>query len=365
MGTIGSSPRVRGTLEGAKYGADVGRFIPACAGNSIILLVRGLSTPVHPRVCGELDAGAAEPSGVVGSSPRVRGTPLAHLWRHPVDRFIPACAGNSSSSSPASRRKAGSSPRVRGTRIVSNFHPQPGRFIPACAGNSEARRCQHRPRRRFIPACAGNSRPSRRVPHVPPVHPRVCGELRIRHATAPPAVGSSPRVRGTRSQSFLGAQGAAVHPRVCGELGQLVQQPVRVRGSSPRVRGTLGHGRLAGAVWRFIPACAGNSLGSRAASVVDGRFIPACAGNSRASARSIVCAAGSSPRVRGTRPDRPEPLQPQRFIPACAGNSGSTHSPWRAETVHPRVCGELRGARRRSPRGRGSSPRVRGTRACP
>ena len=34
-------------------------------------------------------------------------------------------------------------------------------------------------------------------------------------------------------------------------------------------------------------------------------------------------------------------------------------------TVHPRVCGELGRGRRRTVRGAGSSPRVRGTRTCP
>ena len=174
----GSSPRVRGTR-------------PPTARP-------GSRRAVHPRVCGELIFSPIDHTRQFGSSPRVRGTPRCVCHRdatppvHPRVcgelhdarsrrqtglRFIPACAGNSRSTTTPKSGVSGSSPRVRGTRPPSVAVLVAPRFIPACAGNSSSRRtrCVRRsvhPRvcgellarscpalgeRRFIPACAGNS----------------------------------------------------------------------------------------------------------------------------------------------------------------------------------------------------------------
>ncbi len=237
--TPGSSPRVRGT------GASVCTIATWCRGSSP--RVRGTArhpfqpgqgTSVHPRVCGEQEAGAHEWSPAkrfipacagnspinlgwhlhpTGSSPRVRGTDLSDLMVTSQDRFIPACAGNSSAVVLRIPASSGSSPRVRGTacgplsgisptpvhprvcgeqRISSKLDARCIRFIPACAGNSASARSStpgasgSSPRvrgtvvaalrcganRRFIPACAGNSRSRLALRGEPPVHPRVCGE---------------------------------------------------------------------------------------------------------------------------------------------------------------------------------------------
>ena len=111
---------------------------------------------------------------------------------------------------------------------------------------------------RFIRACAGNSRGTTGSPLRPPVHPRVCGEQSVAELVVCAPTGSSPRVRGTgaipgdsfRIWRFIPACAGnsplpqiypaidAVHPRVCGEQNWFVmclRSPVR-----------------------FIPACAGN-----------------------------------------------------------------------------------------------------------
>ena len=50
---LGSSPRVRGTLDtDAAVVADVG-IIPACAGNTASYNTEDPDTGDHPRVCGE------------------------------------------------------------------------------------------------------------------------------------------------------------------------------------------------------------------------------------------------------------------------------------------------------------------------
>ena len=53
---------------------------------------------VHPRVCGEQLSVDDQVSNVAGSSPRVRGTGVIEQIRGIPIRFIPACAGNSASS---------------------------------------------------------------------------------------------------------------------------------------------------------------------------------------------------------------------------------------------------------------------------
>ena len=74
---FGSSPRVRGTLQKRRVGIGMFRFIPACAGNTQGKDRLFLSIPVHPRVCGEHVRRRIIHINLIGSSPRVRGTPPA------------------------------------------------------------------------------------------------------------------------------------------------------------------------------------------------------------------------------------------------------------------------------------------------
>ncbi len=97
---------------------------------------------------------------------------------------------------------------------------------------------------------------------------------------APFVIGSSPRVRGTRTRGgfppvfkrFIPACAGnapqrprsdrlvSVHPRVCGERSYSQCVYDSDSGSSPRVRGTQRSVRGGGGHRRFIPACAGNAL---------------------------------------------------------------------------------------------------------
>ncbi len=90
----GSSPRVRGTLTVGDPPVGCTRFIPARAGNTVDTQNGALGIPVHPRACGEhIDYTVVEGS-VIGSSPRVRGTPNHKPQVGSYSRFIPARAGN-------------------------------------------------------------------------------------------------------------------------------------------------------------------------------------------------------------------------------------------------------------------------------
>ncbi len=275
--------------------------------------------PVHPRVCGEHGKGHTVNLGVNGSSPRVRGTPPDSCSPWIISWFIPACAGNTRRTLPSHRRSPvhprvcgehdreyfdsifgdGSSPRVRGTPPRQPAAPQSRRFIPACAGNTP-------PRPPAAPATA--------------VHPRVCGEHTRRTRMPNSLVGSSPRVRGTRDVGHQEVQHARfipacagntpggeehvvpnpVHPRVCGEHAGPALRPATPRGSSPRVRGTRTQTAQARSDIRFIPACAGNTMDAE---------------------RHILYQNGSSPRVRGTLAQGVLVPLDHRFIPACAGNT--------------------------------------------
>ena len=400
----GSSPRVRGTPRGPLRDRPALRFIPACAGNSAAKRAGADTTPVHPRVCGEL-----EPSGSVSREPqrfipacagnsRLPTSRTCSITVHPrvcgelgaddrkqrgPDRFIPACAGNSSVAKGNREVMDGSSPRVRGTRIGVQEVRVGLAVHPRVCGELPVELERARPEQRFIPACAGNSkiRPTRWAPAS--VHPRVCGELLLDvrydgrvgrfipacagnsghfEVTMTSDVGSSPRVRGTRRVGGRTDRRRAVHPRVCGELPIELKRGPRTGGSSPRVRGTPAIEAACPSRPRFIPACAGNSRGDRLRGLQN---------------------VGSSPRVRGTRSvnarrRRASPVHPRvcgeldrhhpsavlgvRFIPACAGNSRAGAGLRGLLPVHPRVCGELFNAKLVAAALAGSSPRVRGTR---
>ena len=71
------------------------RFIPACAGNSILNVCSTSKDSVHPRVCGEQRDSYRSETDMDGSSPRVRGTDCVLPGWPAYARFIPACAGNS------------------------------------------------------------------------------------------------------------------------------------------------------------------------------------------------------------------------------------------------------------------------------
>ncbi len=151
----GSSPRLRGTVLAPALVGLAGRFIPAPAGNGPRRSCRGRNGPVHPRACGERMRADDDVLTIGGSSPRLRGTGRQLRWSQDSPRFIPAPAGNGSTTATATSRRTvhpracgeralgavgnqfinGSSPRLRGTgNAVPNMRMY-WRFIPAPAGN--------------------------------------------------------------------------------------------------------------------------------------------------------------------------------------------------------------------------------------
>ena len=89
----GLSPRVRGNLQGDRYGKANQRSIPACAGEPVPPAQQKAVAEVYPRVCGGTWALLVEGVAAWGLSPRVRGNLRRNRHAHHWQRSIPACAG--------------------------------------------------------------------------------------------------------------------------------------------------------------------------------------------------------------------------------------------------------------------------------
>ena len=255
--TSGSSPRLRGTRHCPSFHGFDKRFIPAPAGNARQDARRSSVLSVHPRACGERSRRATLRSGRSGSSPRLRGTLRDQTLCPRQMRFIPAPAGNASLS-PSVECLSTVHPRACGERdlhadVECNCHGS----SPRLRGTLSPFEKPHGARR-FIPAPAGNASSSSTFGFAGTVHPRACGERNTRQGGYLRSGGSSPRLRGTPRLSawtrhkprFIPAPAGnaafqpvdvgefAVHPRACGERYRRDGRREGEGGSSPRLRGT-------------------------------------------------------------------------------------------------------------------------------
>ena len=167
---------MRGTPIACRILSAPAGIIPAYAGNTA--RYRNLRKLYwdHPRVCGEHRPVSESAQTLLGSSPRMRGTPAAWPARSASKWIIPAYAGNTicrfrsnrdrrdhprvcgehSTTPVVTPKQQGSSPRMRGTPASSTGNGDGTGIIPAYAGNT---RHQHvlRLSRGIIPAYAGNT----------------------------------------------------------------------------------------------------------------------------------------------------------------------------------------------------------------
>ena len=194
---LGSPPRVRGRPLTSHCDWQEARFTPACAGQTPYVAPCARRSSVHPRVCGADIERTRSSRARYGSPPRVRGRPHFEHVEAGRLRFTPACAGQTRDALSPSQRRAvhprvcgadsmrngvwtarrGSPPRVRGRRLRFQFHTLVERFTPACAGQT----C------RSGGGLAGGT-----------VHPRVCGADFANRLSIQTKGGSPPRVRGRR-----------------------------------------------------------------------------------------------------------------------------------------------------------------------
>ena len=196
-GHAGSSPRVRGKHDLHEGHGPQRGLIPACAGKTMFADVSAAKSTAHPRVCGENRRAASAARWARGSSPRVRGKPVREVPGFRVLRLIPACAGKTRRSlfKPQSSR---AHPRVCGENWCFEHAGEtvPG-SSPRVRGKPHrpGREDRHS---RLIPACAGKTRKSSPASGTAEAHPRVCGENTDYFANGGVEYGSSPRVRGKR-----------------------------------------------------------------------------------------------------------------------------------------------------------------------
>ena len=273
------------------------RIIPADAGSTGRCNGRPPNRWDHPRGCGEHRSGAAAASLVGGSSPRMRGAPVAAA-------------------------------------------------VQSAAGG-------------IIPADAGSTLTHIRQDALEEDHPRGCGEHRFSRPVARWRRGSSPRMRGALDSAEIAldhrriipadagstsAFGSAFgpywdHPRGCGEHLPFGRLLVSRNGSSPRMRGALDRMRRSAFRTGIIPADAGSTASRRRSSTCREDHPRGC-GEHSLHLKIQRPPSGSSPRMRGARNGEGIDKVTQGIIPADAGST-----PWKAGmrmllADHPRGCGE-------------------------
>ena len=253
-------------------------IIPALAGNTYGKPRTPSAAGDHPRACGEHKGYKFRRSKGMGSSPRLRGTRDRSTGRHSHGGIIPALAGNTDYTllfiaafwdHPRACGEhwwlcfhaliiLGSSPRLRGT---------PDRHTPTPLYEG------------IIPALAGNTRKDKYAYADLRDHPRACGEHAERLSVKKSLPGSSPRLRGTlldvtKLEWNCGIIPALAgntisllyhtylrmdHPRACGEHNRPIPPWYGAQGSSPRLRGTRRPGEVVSLLLGIIPALAGNT----------------------------------------------------------------------------------------------------------
>ena len=194
---------------------------------------------------------------------------------------------------------------------------------------------------------------------LPAVHPHVCGERIHLFISAHKKTGSSPRVWGTQLILKTGDYGRrfiptcvgnafprspglyilTVHPHVCGERPVIHATTNQNLGSSPRVWGTLRQDKPDTAQCRFIPTCVGNAS-PMSLSPASMPVHPHVCGERTGINVGAWSSDGSSPRVWGTPDGLPEKTSVARFIPTCVGNAKGFIINKDVISVHPHVCGE-------------------------
>ena len=132
----GSSPLTRGKPY-ARHSGTVGhRLIPAHAGKTARLVLRGRRVWAHPRSRGENPLWLFYRENTAGSSPLTRGKPHGLAELKYIARLIPAHAGKTSTRKRASNPDSGSSPLTRGKQAIPPpVVPRVG-LIPAHAGKT-------------------------------------------------------------------------------------------------------------------------------------------------------------------------------------------------------------------------------------
>ncbi len=253
----GPSPRERGSRSRPSRRPRGRGSIPARAGEPFTHRRSSTRKGVHPRASGGASGVQALPSGSMGPSPRERGSlepvqlddalagsiparagepiPQSRAWCR--SRVHPRASGGATQPTVPARRAMGPSPRERGSRSGWPFSAAPGGSIPARAGE-----------------------PSLQATCSPPlrVHPRASGGALTAQQLIDLNTGPSPRERGSPApvgdherrygsiparagepdRRLCRSREGEVHPRASGGALEYEVAPGSIRGPSPRERGS-------------------------------------------------------------------------------------------------------------------------------
>ena len=220
--------------------------------------------------------------------------------------------------------------------------------------------CDNRACGGIIPAYAGNTIQMRKAIFNNRDHPRVCGEHPWYLTSTPSGWRIIPAYAGNTPKRRSVAPRSRDHPRVCGEHRPAISKLTRALGSSPRMRGTRYRMVFATPVCGIIPAYAGNTRSRRGVRARK-RDHPRVCGEHTCLRVRVLRIVGSSPRMRGTLDRHQRVGQVQGIIPAYAGNTSACMRVTGRVRDHPRVCGEHNGNPSAVTFVSGSSPRMRGT----
>ena len=213
----GLSPRLRGNVAtGVDSTTGVGS-IPALAGERIFTCFIPKSSWVYPRACGGTSHWGKGAPRRWGLSPRLRGNVSHRPSCGPIERSIPALAGER-------RRRIG-------------FGPSIWVYPRACGGTRGAARpsvgAWVYPR-----ACGGTANFHRIASRSEGLSPRLRGNV-VKASTSTSIIRSIPALAGERFQDMSFPLANRVYPRACGGTQRRAIQSASRRGLSPRLRGNV------------------------------------------------------------------------------------------------------------------------------
>ena len=219
------------------------RIIPAHAGQTRRVERAAFLITDHPRACGANNPDCDRVVQDAGSSPRMRGKHFHEVRVFDLGRIIPAHAGQTLPRGPRIRPWS-DHPRACGANWVLGQHVNvaPG-SSPRMRGKPMTR-CSRCSGIRIIPAHAGQTPPPTGWKRGEPDHPRACGANALYVIGTVESSGSSPRMRGKLPREDAKSMPRLDHPRACGanvveSFGEFCGH-----GSSPRMRGKLSNRNL-------------------------------------------------------------------------------------------------------------------------
>ncbi|RYQ51536.1 hypothetical protein PG1604B_1278 [Bifidobacterium pseudolongum subsp. pseudolongum] len=287
-------------------------------------------------------------------------------FRHRLLRIIPAHAGQTLSVLKASISTP-DHPRTCGANPMTI---EPMSTQSGSSPHMRGKRTQwtrRSVRRRIIPAHAGQTRNRHGRNSTKTDHPRTCGANGSGRACNAPFAGSSPHMRGKRPRAASHAptqRPRTDHPRTCGANGKPATATREGYGSSPHMRGKPAVLRSERGAQRIIPAHAGQTPWGMARRSGTSDHPRTCGANSGAGLW-FSQDSGSSPHMRGKLTVLSPSLARQRIIPAHAGQTPAAIGRSGCQPDHPRTCGANPYITNGVVRWHGSSPHMRGKQTPP